>query len=196
MTNFYICDTIAKRLLDMKLFRLLPLFVIAVLALTFQACNDDDPEPENEEELITTFTITLEPESGGAAVVLSFVDLDGDGGNPPVITGGTLQAGETYEAEVELLNESVTPAEDITEEISEEADEHLFCYTPEGVDVAITRTDSDGTYEIGIESRWITGTTTGSGTVNVVLKHQPGAKDGTCGPGDTDIEVDFPVEIE
>ena len=127
---------------------------------------------------------------------MTFRDLDGDGGDAPVITGGTLKAGETYEGSVELLNETETPPEDITEEIEEEDDEHLFCYTPDGVDVDIVRTDSDGTYEIGLETEWTAGSTTGSGTVTIVLKHQPGVKDGTCGPGDTDIEVDFPVEIE
>ncbi len=53
------------------------------------SCNDDDPPIDNEEEVITTLTYILTPASG-QAVTLSFVDLDGDGGNPPVITGGTL----------------------------------------------------------------------------------------------------------
>jgi hypothetical protein len=173
------------------------LFMCLVVALTvFQACNNDDPEPENEEELITTVTVTLEPVGGGTTVTLRFQDLDGDGGNPPTITGGTLQASTTYNAEIELLNETETPPEDITEEIEEEDDEHLFCFTPAVGDLTITITDSDGTYPVGLESDWVTGATTGDGTVQIVLKHQPGVKDGTCGPGDTDIDVTFPVEIE
>jgi len=173
------------------------LFLLLLGALTvFQACDNDDPEPENEEELITTVTLTLVPESGGSNVVMSFRDLDGDGGDDPVIVGGVLQAGVTYEGSIELLNETETPPEDITEEVEEEDDEHLFCYTASSVDVSITRTDTDGTYEVGLETEWTAGSAAASGTVNVTLKHQPGIKDGTCAPGDTDISIDFPVEIQ
>jgi len=43
----------------------------------------------------------------------------------------------------------------------------------------------------------ITGTTnTGSGKVKVKLMHQPGVKDGTSATGDTDVEVDFQVNVK
>ena len=181
---------------SMKQVKYLLFAMIVVGSTVFQACNNDDPEPENEEELITTVTVTLVPEGGGSNVVLRFSDPDGDGGDPPVITGGTLSVSERYEGSIELLNESVTPAEDITEEIEEEADEHIFCYTPSnGLPLSINRTDSDGTFEIGLETEWIPATS-GEGTVRVVLKHQPGVKDGGCDNGDTDIEIDFPITIE
>ena len=32
--------------------------------------------------------------------------------------------------------------------------------------------------------------------ITVTLKHQPGVKDGTCGPGGTDIQVTFITEIQ
>ena len=64
------------------------LFLFAILFLV--SCEKDDPEPVNEEELITTVTYTLNPSNGGSNVTLSFQDLDGDGSNSAIITGGTL----------------------------------------------------------------------------------------------------------
>jgi hypothetical protein len=64
-----------------------------------------------------------------------------------------------------------------------------------GADLDITRTDSDGEFEVGLESLWEAGATS-SGTVMVTLKHQPGVKDGTCEVGDTDVEVVFDLVID
>ena len=58
---------------------------------------------------------------------------------------GNLTAGTTYDGTIELLNETETPAEDITEEVQEEADEHQFFYTiGTGLDVTTTYEDEDG----------------------------------------------------
>jgi hypothetical protein len=48
----------------------------------FVSCVNDS-ELVNEEEVITTMNVTLVPEGGGTAVVLSFQDLDGDGPDAP-----------------------------------------------------------------------------------------------------------------
>ena len=66
-------------------------------ALFLGACGEDPVAP-NEEELITTLNLTLTPVAGGAAVVLTFQDLDGEGGNDPVITNGTIAANTNYNA--------------------------------------------------------------------------------------------------
>jgi len=73
--------------------------------------------------------------------------------------------------------------------------DHLFCFTPSGANVSITRTDSDGVYELGLQSQWITGAAS-DGTTQIVLKHQPGIKDGSCSPGETDIELNFNTKIQ
>ena len=52
-----------------------------------------------------------------------------------------------------------------------------------------------GTLEVGLATQWTVGIAS-VGTTQVVLKHQPGVKDGTCAPGDTDIELDFVTEIQ
>ena len=111
------------------------------------SCNDDDDiDPVNEEEVITTMTVTLSPNGGGTNVVLQTRDLDGDGLNPPVITvSGPFTSGTTYMGSIVLLNETEDPAEDITEEVEKEAEEHQFFYTiGGGLDASTTYTNFDG----------------------------------------------------
>ena len=176
------------------------------LAATFMAgCKKDDDAPKpssstppaNEEELITTVKITFVDTAGVEPnVVVFFRDPDGDGGNAPTqFDTIRLAANSVYNANLEVLDESKNPVENITTEIQEEADEHIFCFTPTNVNLSIIRTDSDGTYEIGLASQWTVGNAS-IGTTQVVLKHQPGVKDGTCAPGDTDVELNFVTEIQ
>ena len=180
------------------------LFIFLVAALMVGCKKDDDAlkpsssnPPTNEEELITTVKITFVDTAGvEPTVTVFFRDPDGDGGNAPTqFDTIRLAANTVYNATLEVFDESKNPVENITTEIVEEADEHIFCFTPTNVNLSIIRTDSDGTYEIGLASQWTTGTTS-TGTTQVVLKHQPGVKDGTCAPGDTDVELNFVTEIQ
>lgn len=180
--------------------------IIAALGLAvlagFTSCKKDEdlvetPQPTiNEPEVITTLTLTFVDDAGVQPnVTATFRDPDGDGGlGFDIFDTIRLQANTVYNCSVTLLNETVTPAEDVTVEIQDEDDEHLFCFTPSGANVTVVRTDSDGALEVGLTSQWTT-TAASNGTTNVILKHQPGVKDGTCAPGETDIEVDFVTEI-
>jgi len=171
------------------------LFSVALLA----SCNDDDPEKVNEEEVITDVVLLLTP-TNGQSVTLAFSDPDGENGSqaPTIEVSGPLAANTTYDAVIALTNATTNPETDITEEIVEEADEHLFCYTPSNLNLTITAEDEDiQGRPIGLLTQWVTGAA-GTGTVKVVLRHQPnGLKTGTCpGGGETDIEVDFNVTIQ
>lgn len=177
-------------------------FMALGIILAFSGCKKDDdpvqtpPEP-NESELITTFTIVF-TDMGGTqpTVTATFKDLDGDGGNAPSVFDTIyLAPSTTYAAEILLLNESINPADTISNEVQDEANDHLFCFYPTGANVSISRTDSDGVYEIGLQSQWVTGTVS-NGTTQIILKHQPGIKDGTCSPGETDIELNFVTIIQ
>ena len=96
-----------------KLKTVITTLVGATLALS--SCKPDEvPVIPNEEEVITTLNYTLTPNTGGTAIVLSFQDLDGDGGNAPIITGGTLESNKTYTGELVLLNEQESPSGNIT----------------------------------------------------------------------------------
>lgn len=184
------------------------IYPILVLSIIFTGCSDDDPipTPVNEEELITTMTITLSPDGGGTDIVLKTVDMDGDGGNAPVVTttGGNLSAGTTYNGSIELLNASETPAENITEEVQEEAEEHQFFYTiGSGLDVTTTYEDEDGDGNpIGVEFTLVANTVS-AGDLTFTLRHEPnksaaGVADGdiTNAGGETDITETFSVTVE
>lgn len=174
---------------------LLSLLLVATLLL-ISSCGED-PEPVNEEELITTVKLTFTPVGiAGNPQTFTWKDLDGDGPNQPVIQTISLLNNLTYAVSIELLNESETPIEDITVEIDEERAEHLFCFEPSnGLNLTINRTDTDGSFEVGLESEWITGNAS-TGSVTIILKHQPGVKNGTCDPGEVDVEVTFPVTTQ
>jgi hypothetical protein len=171
-------------------------FLIATMLL-MSGCKDD-PKPVNEEEVITTLNLTLTPAGGGSTVTLRFYDEDGDGSIQPQKTvSGPLAPNKTYTGAITLLNETETPAGDITAEIREEANDHLFCFTITNTNLTISATDHDSNnLPVGLETSWVTGAA-GTGVVKVVLRHQPGQKTGNCpGAGDTDIEVDFDVTIQ
>ena len=156
--------------------------------------DPDDPHDHNEEELITTVEIHLSKSSGNH-VIAAWSDVDGPGGNDPVIDTIFIDTNTTYTAEIEFLNESGDKAHDITHEIEEEGDEHIVCFSESLSGLTITRTDSDGTHDIGLESEWATEASE-NGSITISLKHQPDVKDGSCTPGETDVEVTFPVLIE
>lgn len=180
------------------------MFIAAVAATGLIACKKDkkptvtNPPPVNQEELITTFRIEFTDINGvQPPVTAQFADIDGPGGNAPsAFDTIRLQSGTTYNATITLLNESVTPAENISDEVQEEGEDHLFCFDPvAALNLAITRMDSDGTHGIGLATQWVAGAAS-AGDITIRLKHQPGVKDGTCGPGETDIELTFKVEIQ
>lgn len=182
------------------------LIPLLILAIVFTGCSDDDPPaPTNEEEVITTMTIRLTPSGGGTEITLKTQDLDGEGGNEPVVTvSGNLTAGTTYDGIIELLNETETPAENITEEVQEEADEHQFFYTiGTGLDVTTTYEDEDGDGNpIGVEFT-LTANTASSGDLTFTLRHEPSKSasgvaggDITNAGGETDIEETFSISVE
>jgi len=135
---------------------------------------------------------------------LSNRDLDADGPNPPVITSPELMANTTYQGSIELLNETESPAEDITEEVAEEDDEHQFFFQVIGnADIMVTYTDMDDDGNpIGINFTLTTGAAS-TGSLTIVLRHlldknAANVSDGdiTNAGGDTDIEVTFPIVIQ
>ncbi len=174
---------------------------LLLLVTVFTTCdkNPDDPGEENSAEVITTLRLRFTDSSNtSVTTTFSFEDPDGDGGNAPVVFDDiTLDSNSAYDVTLELLDES-DPGNvvDLTSEINAERTEHIFCYTVDGADVVVELSDSDGSFPVGLTSTWRTGAS-GSGTVRVVLKHQPdGLKDGTCSPGETDIDVTFDTVIQ
>lgn len=185
----------------MKMKTIAVLGLVGIAALS--SCKKDDdlvatpPPTINEGEVITTMTLTFTDNAGvQPTVTATFRDPDGDGGvGPDIFDTIRLQNNTIYNVSITLLNETETPAEDMTVEVLQEDDEHLFCFTPSGADLSIVRTDSDGVFEVGLQSQWTVGAVS-NGTTQIVLKHQPGTKDGSCAPGETDVDVTFVTEIQ
>lgn len=182
-----------------RLFRpYLAMFVMG--SILFTSCSKDgDPEPDEEGELITTMILTMIPQGGGATVTATFRDLDGPGGVAPTITPVTLAANTSYNTTITLLDETKNPAENISEEVEEEGDEHeLFFVTSTGLNLTVNKTDRDvNGRPIGLISV-IQTQGASSGTLRVVLKHQPGLKSSTSNinTGETDVDQTFQVTIQ
>ncbi|WP_017731219.1 hypothetical protein [Nafulsella turpanensis] len=186
------------------------IFALFCSTFIFTACNDDSfPEAENEEELITAVTLTFTPTDGGIAVIANASDTSAEDGNTIVAEKIVLEANTNYELSIEL--DPAATETGITEQIIEEADEHLllFAWTeglfsdPEG-DGNIDERDDPVNYgdfdanglPLGLETTWTTGEPA-SGTFRFVLKHQPDIKSATSGINDgaTDLDVIWDIEI-
>ena len=186
----------------MKKVNFVSTLIISSLALINSSCSSDDDIPEivNEEELITTATITLTPKDGGNTVTLKSIDLDGDGPNEPVVSiSDNLEANEVYYATIVLLNETTDPAEDITIEVLDEAEDHQFFYSVSN-DLNITTTYNDEDENgnpIGVNFTLNTAAAS-TGNFTLTLRHQPTKPNTnlTDAGGETDISTSYSITIE
>ncbi len=171
-----------------------------MVVIALAGCSKDKDEVVNEEELITTVSLNFQKVGAPTeSFTITFSDPDGEGGNPPVSFDEiTLNPNASYTCTIELLNESVSPAEDITEEVRAEGADHEFYYIPSEPFVTIEKEDTDSnSLPIGISSTWLTGSAA-TGTVRVVLKHKPGSKRAgdPVTKGETDIDLNFTIKIQ
>ena len=181
-------------------------YALLASTLIFASCSDDDdntPDPVNEEEVITTLIVSLEMingQSGSDTVVMQYQDLDGDGPDAATVTvSGPLSDNTSYNGSIVLLNETESPAENITEEIEEEDDEHQFFYTVgSGLDVATEYANFDGDGNpLGTMFVLNVGSAS-SGGLTFTLRHEPNKPNTGLenAGGSTDIEVTFDVTVE
>ena len=98
-----------------------------------------------------------------------------------------------------MLNETESPAENVTEEIEEEDDEHQFFYTVgSGLDVATDYANFDGDGNpLGTLFVLNVGSAS-SGGLTFTLRHEPNKPNTGLenAGGSTDIEVTFDVTVE
>ena len=172
--------------------------MFALSAILFSGCKEEEiPVEENEEELITTLILEFENVVSGDVYEYVFRDTDGPGGTEPSeFDTIRLTNGVSYHVHVSLLNECVSPAEDITVEVEEEGVDHQMFYTVSGgLNLTISYDDEDANGDpVGLHLNAATGDAS-TGTTTVTLKHQPDIKDGNITTGDTDVEVTFVTEI-
>ena len=170
------------------------------------------PECENEEEVIDRVTLTFTPAEGDPVVAIAS-DPDGPGPMDLMVEDITLMESTDYTLTIQL--ENTIEGEDITEEIMEEDDEHLFLFAfgedlfedPDGDGNIDDRADpvnyndmDDNGLPVGLSTSWTTSCTAegdADGTFRVVLKHQPDIKTADSGfeDGGTDVDISWNVTI-
>lgn len=195
--------------------------VAATLAMTGCPNPEDVTPPPNPQEVITTVTLTFTPDGGGAEMVFSHADPENDGS--PVVDAIELAADENYDLTVKFINELAEPAEDITEEVDGESDEHQIFVYGSGVEgpatkpnanklVTIAYADTDAnSLPIGLTNTVVTDAT-GTAELKIMLRHLP-PEDGTAVKaeglaadfaeggttaigGDVDVDLTFPLTVE
>jgi hypothetical protein len=206
------------------------MMLAAISSLTIvTSCKDKDkikpttPTTGSPQEVITTMKL-LFSNAASAITTYQFKDPDGDGGivgfyGPGTTTASTqadsvinLLANNNYTVTILLLDETKTPVDTISNEVIEEATQHLITFNQlnpsplpnstvsiAGTNLEISYRDTDGgsptQYPLGLKTSWIAGAAASKKEVKITLRHQPGIKDGTFAPGDTDIEIPFKVKI-
>ncbi len=179
--------------------------------------GDEDGHDHNEAEVITRVELSFTPDGGGDAIVAAFSDPDGDGGMSGTSDPIVLAANTTYAVAVTFANELEDPAEDLTGEIEEEAEEHQIFFAGDAVGGLLTHTYADmesayGGNSVGDDlpvglSNTIVAADAGTGSLTVQLQHLPevnGEAVKVAGladmfpslPGETDASVSFDVTVE
>jgi len=192
----YICNTIA---LNMK-----QLFFILLVLVGVLACKKE-PEvlPTDDNELITTVELVF-TDPVNVSRSFKFRDIDGDTRTKPeAFDTLKLDRNTEYQVSIHIGDESKGTYEDITEDIQEESDVHLFVYRPNPVSLlAIQITDVDkNALPIGLNAKAKTQYFPGSGLLQVMLKHQPPlngkiVKTGEEEVGSTDLDLSFPLIVK
>jgi hypothetical protein len=202
-------------------FQLAALAAAVIVSVAAAGCGEHDHDHNHSEnEVITTVTLTFTPAGGGAPIVASVNDPDGDGGDPPTIQPVMLGAG-MFDLGVKFENRKENPPEDITLEIEDEGDHHQVFFTGTAVSGPASNqtgaplvhsyadTDAKG-LPIGLANK-VTAAR-GTGMLTVTLRHMPPinnmvVKSATLADmvrtngfagigGSTDAQVTFPVTVQ
>lgn len=180
------------------------------MLLFLLACLDPekhDHDSEHEYEVITTVILTI-TDSTGVEQTITWTDPENDGA--PVVDSIALISGETYALSVEFWNELENPAEELTQEILDEAEEHQVFFAG-GALIEHTYDDADGNGNpLGLENS-LQALMAGEGSLVVGLQHLPEEdgiaiktvdleavwlSEGEAGlPGDWDALVEFPLRV-
>lgn len=185
--------------------------------------NEPTPDvptpPTNDGEIITTMKLAIK--DGTLTTYYMFQDLDGDGGvsgtygnlsntlTPQSDSIINLSTNKTYTLSIVLLDESKSTVDTISHEVLNEGVDHMFFFNSlnptgnpysvylTGSMTTVTYLDVDANLRgIGLSTKWQTPSMPMSKSpLFITLKHQPGVKNGTFAPGDTDIEIPFKLKI-
>lgn len=197
---------------------------IAVILASMNACKKDKNippvdspiPPTNSTELITTMKIMLYDTTAHSTAIYAFSDIDGAGGNTGMFSGTNqmdsviqLTKNHVYNCSILLLDESKSPTDTISHEVKQESVDHMFFFNAinptsnpysvylTGCNTTIKYLDLDSNNRgVGLNTLWIAPSVSLSKSpLMIELRHQPGIKNGTYAPGETDIQVLFKVLV-
>ncbi len=164
-------------------------FALFTMSLFVTGCKDGNSP--TAEENITKVEVHLV--GGGINKEFAWEDADGSGGNAPTVEDIVILPNVTYTAHIHVYD----GAKEVTSEIADERDVHLFTFTVTGANLTVSELDLDGNGKpFGGDSKWISGTAS-AGSVNIKLHHEPTDKINAANPGgEVDFDVVFPVKIQ
>ena len=186
--------TIMKNIIKLLLSGLV---IFQLMSITACKKDTENPDTGTDPEVITTVQLEFTPTTGGTASTFVFSDVDGPGGDAPLIDEIRLAANTSYELKVEFIdNSDASNPEFITDEVQTEAEEHLVCYSASGAAPTPSIKDQDSNGDpLGLVADVQTGAV-GNGILTISLKHEPN-KGGSspCSTGETDVEASFTVVL-
>jgi hypothetical protein len=208
-------------LLNFKTLRLASASLMFILISILSGCNNNDPKKEDTPELITKATLTFNPTGGGAAIVVTATDPDGEGVQDISVDGPiNLAKDKTYTLTISLINGLAAPSDpayNISNEVEAEGIEHQFFFAwtndvfsdPSGngnVDNtadAVNYTGGENSIDLnnrplGLTTTWTAAASIATGTFRVLLKHQPDLKSDTSdsNTGETDLDITFTINVQ
>lgn len=178
-------------------------FILTFSFLFLQCKKQDDVVPTDDNELITTVQLIF-TDSNNQSSTFSFQDKDGDPKTTPdKFDKITLNKNTDYTLSIKVFDETKSPMLDITKQIEEESDAHLFVFkiNPASL-LSIQASDLDKNGKaIGLKSKGKSQYVPGNGKFRLILKHQPPingkiVKTGDEDGGSTDVDLEFDLIIK
>lgn len=170
-------------------------WAFGAIALGLFPMTGCDKHDHTEEENITR--VELRISANGFAETVAALETNGDG-IWDAIGEITIPAGVSpLTCEVLVFDETQSPVKDLTDEIKDENNDHLFTYTLSGANLTITNLDTDGNGNpFGQKTNWVNGGAS-TGTLQIKLHHEPTNKNSSTDPGgEVDFDITFPVKIQ
>jgi hypothetical protein len=182
-------------------------------ALFFAGCDDvTKPAEVDEQENFSTIILNITNAADATDKMSDTLKFAVSYSAGPILSKNQtikLKNGATYSVETSLLDETKSPAVDMSEDVSTDSDIHQIFYTSAGANLTVTYDDKDvNNHPIGLKTTFKAGTA-GTGTLKVTLKHQvegttklKPAINWTTHPqgditvGETDVEASFNVTVE
>jgi len=190
------------------------LTIATIIAIsTFSSCSKDDPKQplaNNPQEVLTTILVQGFNQNDSLNANYQFTykweDLDGDGGNLPVIDTLKLDSGIVYKCKIIILDKTKTPFDTVSNAIEEEKNAHQFFYSPSAnltgkINAQILDFDTNiPSLPVGLSLVLNTKSNQGyllpiMGSLNIVLSHYDGVPKTIEKSSESDIDINFPVKL-